>query len=98
MAKSPRKKVADSAGSNPQPPDHKSDAHPTGPPRPTPQFAITDESKFRDGRVNARNLGMNGLNRYRNIIGPTGFKSGQKRFEIDLSLVPDGAVRLIMTG
>ena len=29
-----RKNVADPAGSNPQPPDHQSDAHPTAPPRP----------------------------------------------------------------
>ena len=29
MIKSPRKNVADPAGSNPQPPDHQSDAHPT---------------------------------------------------------------------
>ena len=34
MMKSLRKNVADSEGSNPQPPDHQSDAHPTEPPRP----------------------------------------------------------------
>ena len=34
MIKSPRKNVTDPAGSNPQPPNHLLDAHPTEPPRP----------------------------------------------------------------